>query len=396
MVKHSHDVAWIAALIYFVQGALGISGIALPLYLRSLHWSVAEITTVSSIAALPWTIKILYGLVSDIFPLFGYRRKTYLVLYSLISSVGWISLVIFPSEKAWIFTSLVIGNLGFAATDVITDGLLVEHSTRISSSIYQSIAWGSRSVGAIASGVVGGWLAANWRAREVFLLTGLLPLTVTVTVIWMREKKMQRGPFQSLITPIRRCTRLILTPNLRWFVALLLTASISASFGIPFFFFLKEELGFHETFMGVLGSLGWSGAFVGSYVYARWLRRCSPKKILRWAILINCLNIFGSVLIFDQRSAFALIFVAGMAGCMTLLPLMSAAAELTHHSGVEGSLFAVLMSVYNLGQIAFGYFGGKLFAVVGLYPLILFTGVLGLFGLYFVDRLSFKKNVRPQ
>lgn len=392
MLKHSHDIARIAALVYFVQGALGISGIALPLFLRGLDWSVTEITTVSSIAAVPWILKILYGLISDVFPLFGYRRKTYLVLCSLISSAGWLSLVLLPSEKSWIFASLLLANLGFAATDVIMDGLIVEHSTHVTSSIYQSIAWGSRSFGAIASGIAGGWLAANWRAREIFLLTMSLPLTITFSVIWMKEKKMARSPFQSLLSPIHRCASLFFfTPNLRWFVALLVTASISASFGIPFFFFLKEELGFHETFLGLLASLGWSGALLGSFIYARWLRHLPPKTILRWAIWVNSLNILSTLLIFDQRSAFVLVFIGGVMACVTLLPLMSAAAELTHHSGLEGSLFAVLMSVYNLGQITFGYAGGKLLSIIGLYSLIFLAGILGLLGLYFVERLQFKK-----
>lgn len=392
MARHAHEVAWIASLVYFVQGALGISGIALPLFLRSLEWSVAEITTVTSVAALPWTVKILYGLVSDTIPLLGYRRKSYLVVCSIISSIGWLSLVLFPAEKQWILVSLFLANLGFAATDVITDGLIVEHSTQVTSHIYQSIAWGSRSFGAIVSGVIGGWLAAHWRPEEVFLLTMLLPLTVTITVIWMDEKKIKRGPFEDFVTPIKRCTTLLLTPNLKWFVLILIVASSSASFGIPFFFFMKETLGFHETFLGLLASLGWSGAFTGSLIYGRWLRRFSPKKVLRWAIWINSLNILSTVLIWDQKSAFILIFIGGIMGCITLLPLMSASASLTHHSGVEGSMFAVLMSIFNMGQIGFGFLGGKVFNIIGLYPLIVITGVLGLSALFFVDRLQFNKS----
>lgn len=394
MPKHSRDVALIAGLVYFVQGALGITGIALPLFLRSLKWSVAEITTLASIAAVPWVLKIGYGLLSDTLPFFGYRRKSYLILCSIISATGWLSLVIFPAEKHWVLISLIFANLGFAATDVITDGLIVEHSTEFTSHIYQGIAWGSRSFGAIVSGFLGGWLAAHWKPQDVFLLTVLLPLTITTSVLWVREKKIRRSPFKTALTPFRRCFKLLSSPNVRWFIPILGIVSISSSFGIPFFFFMRETLGFHETFLGLLSSVGWAGAMAGSVVYVKWLRRISPKTTLRWAILLNSVNIFSTLLITDQRSAFILVFIGGFMGCLTMLPIMSSAAILTHHTGVEGTLFAILMSIFNLGQICFGYIGGRLFGVVGLYSLIFSTGVLSLSGIIFVQRLHFHESLR--
>ena len=384
MVKHTRDVAVISGLVYFTQGALGIAGIALPLYLRGLQWSVSDITIIMSAAASPWVFKIFCGLLSDTLPLLGYRRKSYLVLYSLVAAAGWLLLVILPAEKRWVMVCLFMTNLGFAATDVITDGLIVEHSTSLTSSIYQSIAWGSRSVGAIFSGFLGGWLAAHWPPKDVFLLTMLLPLSVTALVTWLREKKIKKGPFESPMTPVLRCLKLVLGSNLKWFTAILLISSISSTFGIPFFFFMKESLGFRETFLGLLSSLGWSGALLGSFIYMRWIRKIPIKDTLRWAIVVNSLNILSTLLIWDHRTAFLLVFVGGVMMYLTVLPIMSSAATLTHHTGVEGTLFALLMSIYNFGQIFFGFLGGKVFARIGLYPLIWITGIAGLGGLFFV------------
>jgi MFS family permease len=389
LVKHSRDITFIASIVYFAQGALGISGVALPLYLRSLKWSVAEITAITSIAAAPWLLKILYGLISDTFPLFGFRRKSYLMLCSVVSAVGWISLVFMPPEKHWILMSLMLTNFGFAATDVITDGLIVEHSTGISSPIYQAIAWGSRSFGAVMSGFLGGWLAAHWAPQDIFVLTMFLPLTVMVSVMWIRERKFERSPFRSAFSPVKRCAGLIIRDNLKWFTAILFVVSISASIGIPFFFFMRETLGFKETFLGLLSSLGWGGAMVGSVIYGRWLRHISPKTTLRWAILMNAFNILGTLLIKNEATALTFVFIGGIMGCLVMLPIMSSAAALTHHTGVESTLFAVLMSVFNLGQIVFGFLGGKFFGVFGLYPLIILTGVIAIGGILFVEKLNF-------
>ncbi len=390
-MKHSRDVTLIAAAVYFVQGAIGISGIAFPIFLRSLNWSVAEITAMTSVAAFPWVFKILLGLVSDACPLFGYRRKSYLMLCSLISALGWFYLVAFPAEKSWIFLGLLLSNLGFAATDVITDGLIVEHSTLLTSHIYQAIAWGFRSFGAVVSGAAGGWLAAHWHPRHIFLLTMALPLIIFFSAIWIRERKVSELPFRSALIPAKRCLKLLWNENLRGFALILLFVSISASFGMPFFFFMKETLGFHETFLGLLMSLGWGGAMIGSFVYAKWLRKFPPKLILRWALFLNSINIFTTLLITDRLTAFLIIFAGGVMGCLVMLPIMSAAACLTHNSGVEGTLFAVLMSIFNLGQIVFGFLGGKIFSLIGLYPLILSSGFIALAGLFVVQKLSLEK-----
>ncbi len=393
MAKHTRDVALIAGVVYFIQGAIGISGIALPLFMRNLKWSVSEITTMSSVAALPWVLKILYGLLSDTYPFMGYRRKSYLILFSLLSALGWLNLVLLPSQKLWIFFSLLLTNLGFAATDVVTDGFIVEHSNEFTSPIYQAIAWGSRSAGALLTGFLGGWLASRWPPQNVFFVTMLLPLSVMFTALWVREKKLATMPFKSVVAPLKQSVGIILSKNFRWFTAILIVAAISSSFGVPFFFFMKETLGFRETFLGFLSSLGWGGAMIGSLIYARWLRRVSPKVTLRVAIFFNSVNILTALLIKNELSALLLVFVGGVMGCLVMLPVMSSAASLTHGTGVEGTLFAVLMSIFNLGQIVFGFLGGKLFEHIGLYPLIVGTGMIALTGIVFVEKLELKAGL---
>ena len=226
-------------------------------------------------------------------------------------------------------------------------------------------------------------------APEYFFVTLFLPLLVLIAVFLLKEKKMKRLPFRDALQPIRRCFAILMLPNMRWFLVILLVASISSTFGIPFFFYLKENLHFRETFLGLLSSIGWGGALLGSLVYVKWLRRASPKKTLRWALFFNALNIFGTLFIRDTQSAVILVFAGGVMGCLVLIPIMASAALLTHRSGVEGTLFASLMSLFNLGQIAFGYLGGKIYPFVGLQTLILVTGLAALTGLGAVQKLKF-------
>ena len=66
--------------------------------LRYIEWSLCDVRTLSgltplrqatvgmmmSIGTFPWVIKPLYGFLSDTVPLFGYRRRSYLVVCGLL------------------------------------------------------------------------------------------------------------------------------------------------------------------------------------------------------------------------------------------------------------------------------------------------------------------------
>lgn len=388
MAKHSRDVAYLAGLVYFTQGAYGIVAVTLPLYLRQLQWSVSEITIATSVVTFPWVLKILYGILSDCLPLFSYRRKSYLIVFALAASLGWLCLAVLPPAKGFILGSLILSNIGFAAIDVITDGFVVEHSRGQNSHIYQSISWGMRSLGAILSGFTGGWLAAHWPPRDVFILTICLPLFVIFWALRMKEVQVGRSPFRNAWEPVQRCFRLFSNTNLKWFILILILSQVSAMFSIPFFFHMKETLEFKETFLGGLMSLAWTGAVIASLLYVRWLRKVDAKTVLSWAMIFNTINILSTVFIYNERSALVLVFLGGILGCLTMLPIMSVSAILTHNSGVEGTSFAVLMSIHNLGQIVFGFLGGHLYPYSGLYPLIFSAAVLSLVCLGVVQRLK--------
>src|SRR6266545_2416744 len=95
-VTTPHDQAQIRRLmiffgvVYFVEGVGQTGGIiAQPLtyYLKEVHaWTPVQVTAFLTVFNLPWIIKPIYGLISDFVPLFGYRRKTYLILANVLAT----------------------------------------------------------------------------------------------------------------------------------------------------------------------------------------------------------------------------------------------------------------------------------------------------------------------
>ena len=76
--------------VYFAQGFRALSGLATQFFLKdSLGLEPAAIQSLLATAALPWSVKPLYGLVSDAVPIRGQHRKPYLVLAAAVGLAAW-------------------------------------------------------------------------------------------------------------------------------------------------------------------------------------------------------------------------------------------------------------------------------------------------------------------
>ncbi len=45
-----------------------------------------QVAFLTSFAAFPWVVKPLYGFLSDTVPIFGYRRRSYLIICGLLGA----------------------------------------------------------------------------------------------------------------------------------------------------------------------------------------------------------------------------------------------------------------------------------------------------------------------
>src|SRR5262245_9854491 len=85
------------ALVYLTEGICQSDGlIAQPLnyYLKQVYqWTPVQITAFLTVLNLPWFLKPFYGMVSDFVPLFGYRRKSWLLLANALAVFGYIAIL---------------------------------------------------------------------------------------------------------------------------------------------------------------------------------------------------------------------------------------------------------------------------------------------------------------
>ena len=61
-----------------------------------LRLGAAETATFIALTGLAWNVKPLYGLLSDLVPLAGSRRRSYLLVTTAAAALGWLALGLLP------------------------------------------------------------------------------------------------------------------------------------------------------------------------------------------------------------------------------------------------------------------------------------------------------------
>jgi len=112
--------------IAFIQGALDLY--SLPIfyfYKDALKVTPATISFINGLCQLPWCIKPIFGFLSDSFPIIGYRRKSYLIIVSVIEALGFIYLGLYASNAFETGSIQIVQYTCMVFRNVIGEALIV-------------------------------------------------------------------------------------------------------------------------------------------------------------------------------------------------------------------------------------------------------------------------------
>ncbi|KAK4425661.1 Folate-biopterin transporter 1, chloroplastic [Sesamum alatum] len=379
------------AMVYFVQGVLGLSRLAVSFYLKDdLHLDPAETAVISGFSSLPWLVKPLYGFISDSFPLFGYRRRSYLVLSGLLGAFSWSLMATFVDSKYGVAFCILLGSLSVAFSDVVVDSMVVERARGESQSMsgsLQSLCWGSSAFGGIVSSYFSGSLVGAYGVRFVFGLTALLPLITSAVAVLVKEQPVfgpARGQnilldstdfLASSKSSMAQLWDAVKQPNVflpTLFIFLWQSTPHSDS---AMFYFTTNKLGFSPEFLGRVKLVTSVASLVGVGIYNGFLKSVRLRKIflvttvtgsalgMTQVLLVTGLNRrFG---ISDEWFAIGDSMIITVLGQVSFMPVLVLAAKICPE-GMEATLFATLMSVSNGGSVLGGLLGAGLTRLFGV------------------------------
>lgn len=109
------------------QGVLALSEVPTSfLYKDDFAMSPSQVNFVQSLVSLPWVFKPVYGILSDGFPIFGERRKSYMGICSFFAFINWMGLSFFVRDRMLGIIMLFNIQLSTAFCNVISEAVIVE------------------------------------------------------------------------------------------------------------------------------------------------------------------------------------------------------------------------------------------------------------------------------
>jgi folate/biopterin transporter len=401
-------------LIYLVQGILGLARLAVSFFLKDdLGMTPAEVSAMLGIIILPWTLKPLLGFMSDGLPILGYRRRPYLILSGVLGTASWIALGTVV-ETVWQATLIIaLSSLSVAISDVIVDSLIVERARKESLSnagSLQALCWGTSAFGGLLTAYLSGFLLEIFSTQIIFLITAFFPLLVTLASAFIAEEMTgDRLQFESVKQQVIQLKNAITQKSIWLPTAFLFIWQATPTADSAFFFFTTNELGFQPEFLGRVRLVTSIAAILGVWLFQRFLKGIPFRSIFAWSTVMSAvLGMTMLVLVTHANRAIGIddhwfslgdSLVLTMMGQIAFMPVLVLAARLCP-SGVEATLFALLMSVTNLAHLISYEFGAVLMHWMGitethfdrLWLLVIITNLSTLLPLPFINWLPDNRN----
>jgi len=431
------------ALLYFEKDTLGLTP--------------AEAAGIAFWLGLPWTMKMVVGVASDVRPIFGSRRGAYLILGALCSLAGYAALATTVRTKPAYLAAALLVTIGYMVQDVVADALSVEIA-RNDEEIGQIQTLGrvATLTGGIAVGLPSGWLAALIGPRGVFMCAMALPVIVALSVAfiprWRDAPAAVARAAEGVLGGGR--ARLVLMVGLGYaalgvalemsdvpgaqeivlVVSAVLLSLLLARMGVTravlaaalvifvfratpdvgqgYSYWAIDRLGFDERFLGLLAQVSSVLGLVGLLVFRRTIVQRPVSFTLFWVIVAGTILYLPNIGLFYglhewlgiSARSLALIdtTISAPLNQLAMVPMLVLIAK-TAPPGGEATMFAIMASLMNLALSAsqlFTRYLNEAFAVTqhdysNLGRLMVTVGAIGLVPLLALPLLWRQESASP-
>lgn len=320
--------------------------------LKEWGQNTEQIAAFAALLSLPWSVKPLYGLISDFIPLFGYHRKSYLIVTTTLTTA---SLFILYAHQLpvgavnTLYVLLVLPTIGVAFSDVVIDALMVEKGQpRGLTGRLQAVQWGMVWAATILTGTLGGYLSQHSLQQVGFLICGgmtFISLLLSLFLVSERPAAATRRSFAGTLAVLREAAR---SRTMLAIGLFLFCWHFNPFSTVVLYMYMTDVLGLDNQFYGDMVSIQGIGAMIGSALYGLYCRRISMTLLLRLSVVLGVVSNLAYWFLTDEASARLIFAVTGFTTATALMVQLDLAAQ---HCPIQtaGTLFALLMSLMNLG-----------------------------------------------
>jgi predicted MFS family arabinose efflux permease len=299
-------------------------------------------------------LKPAFGLVIDAFPLWGTRRRWYMIGSATLAALAWLLLNYATGFSAphdfgpFLAATILLGALMVVASTVM-GALLVEVGQRYrATGRVSAVREVVTNACLIITGPIGGYLATQAFGLTAGIGAGLLLSLAAAAYLWLPEKPAGRRDTE-VWAKAGQQLRLIATSGTLWAAAgLLILFFFSPGFQTPLLYRQQDLLGFDDEFLGTLLLVDGVSLVIGGVLYGLLCRRFHLRTLLFAGIFC-----YGAAALLylnyhpTRTGAIAIEAVAYLLQGVGVLPLYDLATRATPRGG-EAMGYALMMSARNV------------------------------------------------
>ncbi|KAL6846170.1 hypothetical protein ACP4OV_023618 [Aristida adscensionis] len=325
----------------------------------------------------PWVLKPLWGLMTDVLPVRGYRRRPYFLFSDLTGILGTASAAAVAMVTGLSVSSAVLCFMGIstavAIADVTIDACIAKNSIDKPALApdMQSLCAFSSSLGALIGYATSGMFVHHLGPQDALAVMALPPATVVFLGFSIYElKTYQHNAKEKVLNKISAAVKgmvrtvkypVVWEPSLYMFLSLAL--SISTHEGQFYWYTNKTppNPGFSQEFVGLVHAIGAVASMAGVLIYHKCLKDHPFRSLLFHAQLLYSVSglldlafvLRWNLALGVPDAAFVTMeeCVSRVVGRLRLMPMMVLSAKLCP-PGAEGTFFALLMCIDSLGMVA--------------------------------------------
>ncbi len=323
------------------------------------------------------------GLLTDLKPIFGLRRKYYIFLNGILIILGWIFLIILKPNLFISSFCLFIISFGKSFSSVLGEAIVVELSllkkkinynnenikneilkkTEYDAKDFISMFFLIRTFGYLISSYLQGKIIEIFSLKTIFLITSFIGFLIIISGFLLIEEKIETNENEYKI--INDLITFIQKKNIYIPLLFMILFGCSPSYSQPLFYFITNQLKFTPSNLGIISMFSTLFSLIGIFIYKKYLKNIKIKKMLLIGTIILIFLSFTTYilvkrinLIFKINDFIFLLFgncIISLIGDLVAMPILSLSAILCPKN-LEGTVYSLFMSANN-----FGYSLGNLF-----------------------------------
>ncbi|KAJ4732128.1 Major facilitator superfamily protein [Rhynchospora pubera] len=336
------------------------------------------------ITSIPWMIKPIWGLLTDVVPVAGYRRRPYFILSGILGVISMLTLSLHSKlHVAFALLAMICFMAGAAISDVTIDALGAQNSITHPTLApdVQSLMGLSSSIGSLIGFSISGLLVHAIGSQGVLGLLSIPAILVLSVGLLLKEDASPSCSVKQVFDNFREATMTmwetlklpqVWRPCFYMFLSLALSLNIQEGM---FYWYTdtSKGLSFSEGSVGLIFAIGSVGSLLGVILYQNILKDYPFRGLLFWSqLLLSLSGMLDLVLVLRLNLKlgmpnyfFAVIDegVSQLVNRLKWMPILVLSAKLCP-PGIEGTFFALVMSIENVGLLTSSWGGGLLLHVL--------------------------------